>query len=101
MKMVFENGENNVKNRHFGQQQTRPERERELTTAEPEDFVGLIGGLTNYIQNQRVASYNEGVDDMLRSVRGWMAMHEIDHNERALPEMLDTIAHHFKACGER
>lgn len=71
--------------------------------AEPDDFVGLIGSLTNYIQNQRVASYNEAVDDMLRSVRQWMILHDVHHGDgdRDLPEMLDSIAHHFNARGER
>ncbi len=32
------------------------------TASEPNDFVRLIGQLTNFVENERVRAYNEGVD---------------------------------------
>lgn len=44
--------------------------------ADPEaerDFVALIGSLTNFVQNERVRAYNEGVDAALGEERQTIA----------------------------
>lgn len=29
----------------------------------PDDFCDVVGKITEYVQNQRIVSYNEGIDD--------------------------------------
>lgn len=56
-----------------------------------DDFVDIIGSLTNFVQNERVAAYNEAVDMMLGSVREWMRAQGIRPDSEHLPELLDKI----------
>lgn len=37
------------------------------------DFVHVVEQLAGFIQNERTASYNEGVDMILDNARTWMA----------------------------
>lgn len=65
------------------------------------DFVDIIGSLTNFVQNERVAAHNEGVDEMLDAIRSWMIFEgirmtsgEATPNE-SVPELLNEIKSHF------
>ena len=58
---------------------------------ESDDFVGIIGSLTNFVQNQRIASYNEAVDDMQNSVRGWIVEQGVKPVGEHIPELLDDF----------
>lgn len=56
------------------------------------DFVDIIGSLANHIQNERVASYNEGVDMMLANVISFMALKGyVAGDAEHLPELLEQI----------
>ena len=57
-----------------------------------DDFVGIVHDLSNFIQNERTSSYNEGVNMMLANVREWMRLQGITPNAKDLPELLDEIA---------
>lgn len=62
-----------------------------------DDFVGIVSGLTNYIQNERVRAYNEAVDMMLNSAREYLQMHDVVPQGKHLPELLDEV----QAIGRR
>jgi len=62
----------------------------------PDDFVDIMLQLTNFVQNERVASYNEGVDSMLASVRGWIREHRLDPSGDNIPDMLDDFLERYK-----
>jgi hypothetical protein len=42
--------------------------------SEPNDFVSILGSLTNFVENERVRAYNDGVDMMLGQTKKWMQM---------------------------
>jgi hypothetical protein len=70
------------------------------------DFVDIIGGLTNFVQNERVSAHNEGVDEMLDAIRSWMLFEgvritgaEAAPNE-SVPELLNEIKEHFQSPQE-
>jgi hypothetical protein len=65
------------------------------------DFVEIVEKLTGFIQNERVAAYNEGVDEMINAIRGWMFFEGVRltsaeniHNE-SVPDMLNEIKEHY------
>jgi hypothetical protein len=61
------------------------------------DFVVIMHDLSNFIQNERTSSYNEGVDMMLANVREWMRLQGITPKAKTdLPELLDEIAAHVR-----
>lgn len=60
-----------------------------------DDFVNIIGSLTNFVQNERVAAYNEAVDDMLNNVRAWLREHGREPKGKYLPELLDEVGSCF------
>jgi len=57
----------------------------------PDDFVDLIGSLTNYIHNERIAAHNEAINMMLNEIRGWMNGQDIPHNGNTVPDLLHEI----------
>ncbi len=63
------------------------------------DFLSIMGDLTNYVQNERTSSYNEGVDMILGNVREWMHLEGIKPKGEHLPDLLNEIAAHIR--GER
>jgi hypothetical protein len=64
---------------------------------ERDDFVDLIGGLTNYIQNERVRSYNEGVDMVLHSAREWLRLRGYSHDADNMPDLLNCLMNELDA----
>jgi hypothetical protein len=56
-----------------------------------DDFVGVLEGVTNYIQNERIASYNEGAADMIDAIKKWMNIHGPAPLHDTVPELLDQI----------
>lgn len=60
------------------------------------DLVDILGRLTNFIQNERVRAYNEGVDMMLNNVREWMRLNGCAPKGDNLPDLLDEIAAHIR-----
>lgn len=65
-----------------------------------EDFVGIVSDLTSYIQNERVRSYNEGVDMMLGSAREWMRLKNYRTSADNLPDILDELMRQVDADPE-
>ena len=59
------------------------------------DFVDIIARLTAFVQNERIASYNEAVDMMLDNVRGWMRLEGMTPKGNELSELLDEISAHL------
>lgn len=55
------------------------------------DLVDIGSSLLNWIQNERVKSYNEGVDDMLKSVKEWARLIDIDPHGDNMPDLLNDI----------
>jgi hypothetical protein len=51
------------------------------------DFVDVISGLTQYVQNERVRAYNEGVDTTIGAVKQWM----IDRHYRVDGDRISDI----------
>lgn len=68
---------------------------------EPDDFVDLIGHLTNFVQNERVKSYNEAVDMMLQSAREWLRLNGAAPQGDNMPDLLDEIAEHARKTAPR
>jgi hypothetical protein len=64
---------------------------------ERDDFVGIVSGLTNFIQNERTAAYNEAVDMMVNSARDWLIIRDAHPKGKYLPELLDEIADYGRA----
>lgn len=58
---------------------------------ERDDFVGVVSGLTTYIQNERSKAYNEAVDMMLESTREYLRHSGATPRGKHLPELLDEI----------
>jgi hypothetical protein len=71
-----------------------------------DDFLDLISQVTSYVQNERNASYNEGVDETLRAVRGWMLLEGVRITDQpprpheGIPDLLNEIKEHFLAIEE-
>lgn len=66
------------------------------------DFVEVVGALANYVQNERVAAHNEGVDEMLDAIRSWMLVegvrltHSLSKPNESVPDLLYEIKEHFQ-----
>ena len=56
-----------------------------------DDFVDLVGHLTNFVQNERVAAYNEAVTDMKKSVKDWIREQKLDPVGDDIPTLLDSF----------
>jgi hypothetical protein len=56
-----------------------------------DDFVDIVGSLTNFVQNERVAAYNEAVDDMLNSLREWVRLEGFPPSGDHLPDILNDF----------
>jgi hypothetical protein len=71
------------------------------------DFVKIMEDLTGFIANEQVASYNEGVDDMLKAIRDWMLLEgiRIASSENvpgeSVPELLNEIKAAHLACSRK
>ena len=61
------------------------------------DFVAIVEQLTDFIQDERISSHNEGVDMVLGDVREWMRLEGITPKGEDLPDLLDDIAEHIRA----
>jgi hypothetical protein len=62
------------------------------------DFVGIILDLSNFIQNERTAAFNEGLDTALASIRDFMRIELkiVDLNEdAAVPDLLYEIKDYY------
>lgn len=61
------------------------------------DFVQIIEQLTGFIQNERTASFNEGLDTALASIKDFMrAELKIDPSpDAAVPDLLYEIKSHY------
>jgi len=55
------------------------------------DFVGIMGDLANFVQNERVAAYNEAVDEMLTHVKNWVREQKIDPTGDNIPDILNDF----------
>lgn len=62
-----------------------------------QDFVAILGSLSNFIANERVEAYNEAIDMMLTNTREWMRDKGIATEAKDLPELLYEIEAHFTA----
>jgi hypothetical protein len=63
---------------------------------ETDDFVGIVGAITNFVQNERIKAYNEAVDMMLDNTRAWMIENGITPiPDAAMPTLLDQIGARF------
>ena len=63
------------------------------------DFVHIISDLSNFVQNERTASYNEGVDMILENARTWMATRGIDADAGehiGICDLLNRIEEYYK-----
>lgn len=66
-----------------------------------DDFLDLISQITNYIQNERVSSFNEGADEATKSVRDWMVLEGVrmftcpGSEHESIPDLLNEIKDHF------
>jgi hypothetical protein len=62
-----------------------------------DDFVGIMLGLSNFIENERTSSYNEGMDVALASIKDFMRSElKIDPTPNtAVPDLLYEIKEHF------
>lgn len=56
-----------------------------------DDFVELVGSLTNFVQNERTAAYNEAVDDMHNSIREWIRLQKLKPSGDNIPDMLNDF----------
>ncbi len=67
------------------------------------DFVQLVDQLTSFIQNERTASFNAGMDTALASIKDFMrAELKIDPNpDAAVPDLLYEIKEHYDAAVSR
>lgn len=63
------------------------------------DFVDIIEKLTGFIQNERVAAYNEGMEVALKAVRDFIrAELRIDPSSSgSVPDLLYEIKEHYDA----
>lgn len=63
------------------------------------DFVEIIEKLTGFIQNERVAAYNEGMDVALRAVKDFMRSElRLDPSPADnVPDLLFEIKEHFQS----
>lgn len=55
------------------------------------DFVSIVGKLTNFIENERLAAWNEGMDEGLGFIRQWMIARGIKPDGNNVPDLLDQI----------
>jgi len=68
-----------------------------------DDFIDVVNSLTNFVQNDRISSYNEGLDDAIDGICGWMLLEGIWQENRAvgpnegITELLNQIKEHFEA----
>jgi hypothetical protein len=63
---------------------------------ERDDFVGVVGAITNFVENERIKAYNEAVDMMLDNTRAWMIENGITPiPDAAMPTLLDQIGARF------
>lgn len=65
-----------------------------------DDFVSIINDLSNFVQNERTSSYNEGVDMILEKAKTWMASRDIDAPRGAglgICDLLNAISDHYSA----
>ena len=62
-----------------------------------DNFVDIVHSLSNFIQNERTASFNEGLDTAIRSIKDFMrAELRMDPNPDAdVPDLLFEIKAHF------
>jgi hypothetical protein len=61
-----------------------------------DDFVGIVGQLTNFIENERTGAYNEGVDMILGNAKAWMREEGISPKSDNIPSLLDEIKAYFQ-----
>jgi len=64
------------------------------------DFVQIMESLTGFIANERIASYNEGADELLKAIRGWMLFEGVrttssENPGESVPELLNEIKAHY------
>jgi hypothetical protein len=67
------------------------------------DFVEIGASLLNWIQNERVSSYNEGVDMILSNARTWMAAHNITAptgEHIGICDLLNAISDHHTVSSQ-
>jgi hypothetical protein len=61
-----------------------------------DDFVGVVGAITNFVENERIRAYNEAVDMMLDKTRTWMIDKGITPiPDASMPTLLDQIEARF------
>jgi hypothetical protein len=59
---------------------------------ERNDFVSIVEGLTGFIQNERVAAYNEAVDTCLADIKNWIREQNIDPGTHDnIPDLLNDF----------
>lgn len=63
----------------------------------PDDFVDIMGTLTNFIQGQRNIAYNEAVDEMLSSVKQWVRLQGIESAGDYIPVVLNDFLEKYEA----
>lgn len=56
------------------------------------DFVDIVGQLTSFVQNERVAAYNEGMEAMIGEVRSWIKLQGHKPNGDNIPDLLEDYA---------
>lgn len=66
-----------------------------------DDFMEVVTTLTTYVQNERVRAYNEGVDDMIGSIKKWMELHSMSPIGTDVPGLLDSINAYAMSRGAR
>ncbi len=60
------------------------------------DFVELITQISNFVSNDRIKSYNDGVDSVLEQARAWMTNHGIAYDDdQDIGDLLDEIRDHI------
>jgi hypothetical protein len=64
---------------------------------ETDDFVGIVGALVNFVQNERVAAYNDGVDMTLANIKDWMTGHGYKATMNTVPDLLDELRSQMEA----
>ncbi len=60
------------------------------------DFVELVSQISDFVSNDRIKSYNDGVDSVLELVHAWMTAHGIAYDDdQDIGDLLDEIRDHF------